>query len=220
MVMMRSVRIAGFCVTALLLFVGRVGLVGAQDATPASGASQFPLVPDAAGCQVEPRAADELIALWFNDAGTPPASPAAAEPMEEFAEVTLAVGPLADEATTAAITEVVREVFDCFTAGDFSRATALFTDDLVRQFGPEPGETAEDVRGFLEATPEPEDPAVTGKIVAITDVMLLEDGRVAAFVVDESEGPASSAYVIFEQDGDRWLVDEVTEFSFSEEDED
>jgi len=61
---------------------------------------------------------------------------------------------------------------------------------------------------------------VTGKIVAITDVMLLEDGRVAAFVVDESEGPASSAYVIFEQDGDRWLVDEVTEFSFSEEDED
>ncbi|MDQ3044201.1 MAG: hypothetical protein M3R06_03480 [Chloroflexota bacterium] len=217
--MMHPVRIAGFCVAALVLFVGRIGSVGAQDATPASGGGQFPLVPDPTGCVVEPRAADDLIALWFADAGTPAASPAAAEPMEEFAEVTLAVGPLADEATTTAVTEVVREVFDCFAAGDFGRATALFTDDLIREFGPEPGETAEDVRGFLEATPGPEEAAQTGMIVAITDVMLLEDGRVAAFVVDETEGVGSTVYVLFEQDGDRWLVDEVTEFSFSEEDE-
>jgi len=43
--------------------------------------------------------------------------------------------------------------------------------------------------------------------------MLLDDGRVGAFAVDE-EG---TAYVIFEQTGDRWLVDEVIEFSSGEE---
>ncbi len=113
----------------------------------------------------------------------------------------------------AGVTATVHEVFSCFAAGDAPRAYALFTDDLARQFGPEPGQTREDAIAFVEATPVQAPEEEQGRILAITDVMLLDNGRVGAFVVDE----AGTAYVIFEQTGDRWLVDEVIEFSFGEE---
>lgn len=83
------------------------------------------------------------------------------------------------------------------------------------QFSPDPGQTREDVAAFIEATPIAE-PDTGIELVAITDVMLLEDGRVGAFVVDR-EQTIQTVYVIFEQSGDRWLVDEVIEFTSGEE---
>ncbi len=133
--------------------------------------------------------------------------------------MTIPVGPPADEETVAGVIATVDEVFSCFAAGDFARATALFTEDLTRTFGPEPGTPEEEVRAFLEATPEAGAAGEAGVIVAISDVMLLEDGRVGAFVVDRTEGRLSTVYAIFEQQGDRWLADEVIEFAGEGEDE-
>jgi hypothetical protein len=70
-----------------------------------------------------------------------------------------------------------------------------------------------DARAFLEAPPEPETEGTT-QLLAITDVMDLDDGRVGAFVVEHAEGdPPLTSYAIFIEGDDGWLVDEVVEFS-------
>jgi hypothetical protein len=199
---------------SLLSLVVAGGIQGAvavaQDASPAAGAQQFPLVADPALCTGEPRDTEELLNLWFPEDGTPTDAPSDEMP----AEVTIPLGPrIEDEAIIAAVTTTVHQVFSCFAAGDVARAYALFTDDLAIQFGPEPGTTREDAQAFVEASPMPEDPEQQTRILAVTDVMQLEDGRVGAFAVDE----VGTAYVIFEQVGDRWLVDEVIEFSTGDE---
>jgi hypothetical protein len=185
-------------------------------------------VPDPSECQVEPRAADELIAVWFPGgtpiAATPQGSPVdvdgtALDVNEEGtpvgAVIDIPVGEPADAETIDAVTLTVREVFACFNAGDFARALSLFSDNLVASFGPEPGESMEDVRGFLEAEPEPapEDQRIV--LIAVTDVVVMEDGRVGAIVVSndptvEPEGMETALVIFVEEDG-RWLVDEVIE---------
>ena len=191
-------------------FAGRVGSVAAQQ--------EYPVVPDPAACEVEPRTADELIALWFTPDGSPIAAPAEEE---EPSEVTIPLGEPADEETMAAIEAVVIGVFSCFEAGDFLAATALFSDELAASFGPEFGADEAEAREFLEMPAEPEEG--DERILAITDVMVLADGRVGAFVVDQAgDDPPLSTYAIFVEEGDGWLVDEVIEFStpaFEEEEE-
>jgi ketosteroid isomerase-like protein len=187
--------------------------VAAQDATPAGGAMTFPITPDPAACQVEPRSTDELLALWYTPEGSP--VPAATPTWgAQTTSLTLPVGAPADEATASEVISAVSEVFSCFAAGDFARATALFSDDLVRSFGGEPGTTVEDARAFLEATPAAGMEG-TGeeRVIAITDVMDLGDGRIGAFVVDESGGQLDTVYAIFERQQDRWLVDEIIDFA-------
>lgn len=133
--------------------------------------------------------------------------------------ITIPIGePVTDGAIIAGITQTVQEVLACFSAGDFARATALFTDDLVLQFGPGPDETRDDVAGFLEASPVPYQESAAIELLAITDVMLLQDGRVGAFVVDREPDPGT-VYVVFEQVGERWLADEVFEFVIDDEGE-
>ncbi len=187
--------------------------VAGQDSTPEAGAMAFPINADPAACQVEPRSTDELLALWYTPEGSPVP---AATPMggDQVTSLTVAVGAPADEATRSEVVIAVSEVFACFAAGDFVRATALFTDDLVRSFGGEPGTTIEDARAFLEASPEA---GMEGDgeetVIAITDVMDLGDGRIGAFVVDESGGELDTVYAIFEREGDRLLVDEIIDFA-------
>ncbi len=212
--------------------LGTVTSALAQEATPGTGLAtpgagleqeqtmpgaepEFPLPADPALCTVEPRASEELLAIWFPEAGTPEAPVAeTGEQAGQQTEVTIPVGAPADDETVAGVITTVHEVFSCFEAGDFRRALSLFTDQLVSQFGPDPGQTPEEVAAFLEATPEPEGGEGGSEIVAITDVMLLEDGRVGAFVVDRSpEGGLTTVYAIFVQGDERWLVDEVIEFS-------
>src|SRR3712207_6168231 len=156
---------------ATVLAAAMVAPVAAQDATPEAGAMAFPIAPDPAACQVEPRSADELLALWYTPEGSP--VPAATPTWgAQTTSLTLPVGPPADEATASEVANTVGEVFSCFAAGDFPRATALFSDDLVRSFGGEPGTTVEDARAFLEATPAPEMVgAGEERIIAITDVI-------------------------------------------------
>ncbi len=205
-----GVRLATSGIAAMLA-VAVAAPAAAQDATPEAGMMAFPIVPDPAACQVEPRATDELLALWYTPDGepVPAATPAGGA---EATSLTLPVGPPADEATIASVVATVSEVFGCFVAGDFPRATALFSDDLTRGFGGEPGTTVEEARGFLEATPMPESEGDVGQIVAVTDVMDLSDGRVGAFIVDGSEGQLDTVYVIFVREGDRLLADELFDF--------
>lgn len=183
-----------------------------QEATPQIGTLTFPLTPDPALCTIEPRSTEDLLGLWFTEDGTP-----VTITQQVPAEVTIPLGPAADDEEISAIYATVHELFSCFAAGDFPRATSLFTDDLAQQFGPGPEATEEEVTALLEAEPVPESPEVTGFIVAITDVMELEDGRVGAFVVDRGPQGDTTAYVIFAYEGERWLVDEVIEFSTGEE---
>ena len=198
---------------AVVLAAVMAAPVAAQDATPGAGAMAFPITPDPEQCVVEPRSTDELLALWYTPEGSP--VPAATPTWgAQTTSLTLTVGPPADEATRSEVADAVSEVFACFAAGDFARATALFTDDLVRSFGGEPGTTAEDARAFLEATPEA---GMEGDgeetVIAITDVMDLGDGRIGAFVVDESAGELDTVYAIFERQDDRLLVDEIIDFA-------
>jgi hypothetical protein len=212
---------------ALLIGMSSMGAVAAQgetpetlqqEATPQVGGLTFPLEADPALCTVEPRDTDELLDVWFPTEGTPAATVAAVVE-ESPTEVTIPLGQPADDEEISAIYATVHEVFSCFEAGDFGRALALFTDDLALQFTPDPGQSREDVTAFLEATPIPEEGGGESQIIAITDVMVLEDGRIGAFVVDRGPQGDATAYAIFEQeqDGDRWLVDEVIGFSSGEE---
>jgi hypothetical protein len=198
---------------ALSFSVGTAVPLGAQEGTPESGGMTFPITPDPADCQVEPRATAELLALWYTPDGSPVP---AATPMMDATSVSVPLGPPADEATTAAVTAVASEVFSCFAAGDFARATALFTDDLTRSFGGEPGTTVEQARAFIEASPVPEPMAEPDQIISVSDVMELSDGRLGAIVVDRSLGQQDAVYVILEQQGGRWLVDEIIDFAVRE----
>ncbi|MBA2596053.1 MAG: hypothetical protein H0V00_05435 [Chloroflexia bacterium] len=195
---------------ALILSIAATAPALAQEGTPEPGGMVFPVTPDPALCQVEARTTDELLALWYTPEGSPVP---AATPAPDATSVRVPLGPRADEATTAAVTAVVTEVFACFAGGEFVRATALFTDDLTRSFGGEPGTTMEDARTFLEASPVPEVMAEPDQIIAVTDVMELSDGRLGAIVVDRSAGQQDAVYVIFENRGDRWLVAEIIDFA-------
>ena len=205
-------RLAASSLAAILAAVMSAPVV-AQDATPEAGAMAFPITPDPAACQVEPRPTDELLALWYTPEGSP--VPAATPTWgAQTTSLTLPVGPPADEATAREVVGVVSEVFGCFAAGDFVRGTTLFTDDLVRGFGGEPGTTIEEARAFLETTPEAgTEGDVLERLIAITDVMDLGDGRVGAFVVDESGGQLDTVYAIFERQDDRLLIDEIIDFA-------
>ncbi len=57
-------------------------------------------------------------------------------------------------------------------------------------------------------------------ILAIADVMALEDGRVGAFVAttDPFVGP-DTAYLVFVQEDGRWLADDIVEFLVPDEEE-
>jgi hypothetical protein len=211
-------RLAALSFT-LALTVGVGTPIAAQEATPTASADAFPLTPDPDACQVEPRSTDELLALWYTPEGSP--VPAATPTWgAQTTSLTLPVGPPADEATMSEVVSAVNEIFNCFAAGDFARATSLFTEDLVRSFGGEPGTTAEDARAFLEAPPaagmEGDEEEI---VIAVTDVMDVGDGRVGAFVVDRTGGELSTVYVIFVREEGRLLADEVFEFTPGEDGE-
>ena len=72
------------------------------------------------------------------------------------------------------------------------------------------------MRGFLGATPEAVPAAGRIAILAVTDVVLLADGRVGALVasVDPmvTEAGPTTVHLTFEQADGRWLVDDIVEF--------
>lgn len=197
------------------LFSGMVA--AAQEGTPAP----LPRVPDPSECQVEPRSIESLQGIAGTPVlGTPGAgTPAGEEALEEEAVLPaspaaelLTEGEPADEATVAGIEATVTEVLACFNAGDFLRAFALYSDELIsRDFGTIP---EEDI-AFLEASPVAVAEEQQLTLVSIENVRVLEDGRAVAIVtVDEPDGAVEgpeSVLLVFTQQDDRWVIDEFIE---------
>jgi len=212
-----------FSVALTELVVGGTLPAIAQDATPDAGAAQFSFTPDPADCAGEPRSADDLLALWYAPDGSPVAVEVDPGTDESETEVTIPIGAPADDATVVAVTDTVGGVFACFEAGNALGAYALFTDDMAQRFGPEPGTPREGrsvSHGRLDPDLDPDEVGSGSQILGITDVMTLADGRIGAFVVDESEGTITNAYVVFVQEGDLLLVDEVVEFGAGDDEGD
>lgn len=199
-------QVAGSGVLAATMLTTAMPAV-AQDASPAAGVG-------GAACSVEPRDVDELIGFYFGPEGTPLATPAATT-VESEAE--LPQGEPVDPAVEEAVNATVAQLFACFDAGQYARGFALMTDDLARQFGPDlssPDEdTPEEVRALLEAqlagTPVVDEPGMEqGAATNVgrgRDIRTLEGGRVGGVWTIEDD----SAFVVLEQQDDRWLVDEV-----------
>jgi hypothetical protein len=133
--------------------------------------------------------------------------------------VTIPVGEPADEATTAEVISVVQAVFACFSAGDSLTAYGHFSENLRTLFGPEPNTPIEEAEAFLTGTPMPEDEEEVTTIVAITDVSTLPDGRIGAFVIEETGGQYLTSHATFIYEGERLVVDNVVEFTIFEDEE-
>ncbi len=183
----------------------------AREATPPVLSDvSFPITPAPAGCTIEPRPVELIETLL----GTPVAGGAPdrdARPAEpSSAEVP--IGEWADEEVREGIITTVVESSACFNAGDSRRAFALVSDAFLQGYVAENALTAEDI-AFLTAGPEPILAEARETILAVTDVSTLDDGRAGAFVVTSSEwsGP-DTAYLLFVQSGERWLIDEVIAF--------
>lgn len=173
-------------------------------------AEVVPYVPDPAACTVDPMDREILLDLWFPPVGTPELVNAI-DAVET--SVTLPVGPAADEETVTGVTATLHSFYDCVAAADFTRYLTYFTDDMVQRFGPDPFPTRACVIGFLDAYPDPTPSTNPTRIVAITNVMTLEEGRAAALVTDAGRAGIFTTYVILVQaDDGRWLVDEIYQF--------
>jgi len=186
------------------------GGVSAQEASPAAGTP----FPEPTACTAEPLDIDSMLALWFDPAGTPMATPAIATPLSGDAD--LPQGTRADVATEVAITETTLNWIYCIeVAGEYARGFSYLTDNLLAQFGPDvtnPGQdTPEEVRAALEGqligTPIPGDitlarmPAMAGP----RRIRLLDDGRVSALWSFSGD----RVVFIYALQDDRWLIDEA-----------
>ena len=198
-------RFAGSGVLAAITAITAMPAV-AQDASPAAGASDVV-------CAVEPRDVEELVGFYFDSDGAPLATPAA--PTVD-SEAELPTGEPAAPEIEQAVNAAVAELAACFEAGQYARAFALMTDDLARQTGPDPSnpdeDTPEEVRALLEAqlagTPVVDDPEMDEEasmdVGQGRDIRVIEGGRVGG--IWEIDGDA--AFVVFEEQDGRWLIDE------------
>ena len=186
----------------------------AQEATPTMGIWE---AINPSECQVEPIPAERLIALWFPDEAT---TPVAAPPGNStvLSSVPLPLGEPADPETVAEITAIVRELLACQNRIENGRFFTFFTDAMLRTFAPPPDEPfgPEDVAALLVPY-EPIPVAEYIRLLAVTDVLVMADGRVGALVVSDDppippDGPETQLMLFVEEEG-RWLVDGVATFT-------
>jgi hypothetical protein len=182
--------------------------VAAQEASPAAGAEVI-------ACTVAPRDPAILAALYFDEQGTPLATP---EPTTVATEAELPAGePVAAE-TAAAVNAVLAELFVCFDVGQYARAFSLMTDAMARQSGPNatnPDEDSpEEIRALLEnqlATPisggEERAQNLANDIGEGRDIRMLDDGRVGGVWTFQGD----AVFVIFADQDGRWLADEFVD---------
>ncbi|MCA9876714.1 MAG: hypothetical protein KC442_03000 [Thermomicrobiales bacterium] len=164
-------------------------------------------------CVAEPRAADQIAGLLglSGEGVTPPALPT----------ITAPLGENLDSETSVSVKEAAREIIACFNAGDIARASALMTDNgVIRTYWqltetPELRSTAQE--RIATATPRPEPAQI--RLVTVTDISRLPDGRATAFVVINDPaapqmGPETLLFYFLNQDG-AWLLDDWVDFSIA-----
>src|SRR5215212_2530439 len=162
----------------------------AMQATPTTS-------PAATECDVAPRSTAEVMRLAETDS------------RETDSTRALPNGEPADPATTAAITEVLREMAACLTAGDMLRFYALHSDDwLRRSLGAVEGMAIQTI-----SIPTLDD-GNRARYLGPWHVQILADGRVLAAVLlvvndDLRPDPDRTRVLLFVDNDGRWLVDET-----------
>jgi hypothetical protein len=187
----------------LVLRAAGVAVLAATAALPAFAqtpeAPVLPLVPDPARCTVEPRSLDEVRAVWQEVNASPRPSPEAVDPQ--------IAGTPADEATVAAVTQLLVDVIACAANGNSGLADATFlTDEHLRDNLA--GLSEEDFAAFYTESPEASPVEAWLMVYALHDIRLLEDGRVAVnpdFIVP-GVGRFRDLLILEQVDG-RWLID-------------
>ena len=118
-------------------------------------------------------------------------------------------GATADAETVAAITATVREAIACRNAGDFLRVYALFTQDMLVALLGGPATVDPEVREVVAAGARPVPGARRLALVAVSDVVLLPDGRAGALVDTENARRTfrDELFFAFDAASGRWLID-------------
>ena len=184
----------------------------AQEGTPEADGAENPRLVAPSECVAEPRAYDDIATILALDgAGVPPPA---------MTQITPPLGDIADVESSISIKEAARQVLACFNAGDIPRAAGLMTENGVRRayWGLTIDEENRQLaRARITAPPQPRTEEALVRLITVTDVSLLPDGRIAAFVVLNEpllppSGPETLLFVFANQDG-QWLVDDWIDFS-------
>ena len=208
-------------ISVLALVVLGTGLVSGRVAaqedpmgTPGAEVAAARVVP-AEECQVEPRPAEDVFALLGLAEGAAEATPAA-DRTPVPAPPWVAADPLAVDAATATI----RDWLACINADDNFRIAALMTDPAIVRFfgrGLAADEAMEGARENLAGTPVPRREEEHVRLVAVSDVSQLDDGRVAALaLINEPVLPPQgqeTLLLIFVWAEDRLFIDDIVQFS-------
>lgn len=207
--MRRSSRLATIPAMALL-FVGTVN-ASAQDDQEENNRL---LSPDL--CQVEPRAEEELISAFGLDA-----APEAEGPVFERPGIPIPLGAPAPGEVIQGITETTREFFACNNAGDVPRIAALLSESgMFRFYGYGPRDEVADqrLREWASGATMPREENAYIRLLAVTDVSILPDGRVAAFVINNEpllppRGPETLLFIYSQNEAGTWQVDDYYDFT-------
>jgi hypothetical protein len=207
---MRRWRALAFVPLAVLLVTGPV-LAQDEAATEEEGGESTRLVAPEE-CVTEPRTPED-IATILNLAGEGVESP----PMMQ---ITPPLGEIADAETTISVKEAIRTFLACSNAGDLPRGASLLTENGVQRAfwgqtrSPEARAAAMEL---ISAEPRAREEAGLVRLLAVTDVSVLPDGRIATFVVLNEplglpNGPETLLFILANQDG-QWLIDDRINFS-------
>jgi hypothetical protein len=205
---MRGWRVLAVLPLATMLLTGPVLAQDEPEREPGSSRRQVP----PADCMADPRPFEEIATILDLEGEGLPAPP--------IVQITAPLGTIADAETASEIRAVARRVIACFNAGDVPRATALMTEDGVRRVYWELSNTEENrefTRSHLADTPVPRANEALVSLIAVTDVLVLSDERVAAFVVideplSQPEGPETLLFLFTNDDG-MWRMDDWIDFT-------
>ena len=121
----------------------------------------------------------------------------------------------------AGVTETTEHFFACTNAGDVPRLTALLTDAGIYRFygfGPREESTDAQLRAWADGETTPREDGDYARLIAVTDVSMLPDGRAAAFVVINEpllppRGPETLLFVYALSDDGTWLIEDYYDFT-------
>jgi len=177
-----------------------------------SATAAAPVVPDASECKADP---ERSITILF-------ATPVAADATPSVLAIASS-GPPADAETVAAVTATTRAVVACLNAGDFLSLMSSVSDGYLRRsfvdgvptdpLGVDLGRFVNAVRGCEECEIVPLEEDERFAIAAITNIRVLDDGRIGAdLTLTNASGTWSDWLVVaFVAAEDRWLVDQIIE---------
>lgn len=197
-ILKRSISLAA----AAMIITGVALPTAAQDDSDSGATAAIPMPEE---CVVEPRDQAEIEEIL---ASSQPAAPLASG-------LPVPLGTPADDDTKTEITELVRQFVACLNAGDAARAAALVTESgLVGFYGVAAADDSVEVQapeGEVMARADDE----MLRLRAVTDVSVMDDGRLGAFVLlnDPLVRGSQTMLFIFGDDGNGPAIDSVVGFS-------